>query len=72
MDRSPNREIIEKIGRIASSTPGVDAVEKCLVRKMGYQYFVDMHVEVDPEKVPVWRSVVTCAGPGLKFILETS
>jgi divalent metal cation (Fe/Co/Zn/Cd) transporter len=24
-------------------------VEKCLVRKMGYLYFVDMHVEVDPQ-----------------------
>jgi divalent metal cation (Fe/Co/Zn/Cd) transporter len=23
-------------------------VEKCLVRKVGYYYFVDMHVEVDP------------------------
>lgn len=49
MDRSPNREIIERIRRIASITPGVGAVEKCLVRKMGYQYFVDMHVEVDPQ-----------------------
>ena len=24
-------------------------MEKCFVRKMGYQYFVDMHVEVDPQ-----------------------
>ncbi len=28
--------------------PGVHRVEKCIVRKMGFQYFVDMHVEVDP------------------------
>ncbi len=49
MDHSPNREIIERIRRIASATPGVNAVEKCLVRKMGYQYFADMHVEVDPQ-----------------------
>jgi len=27
----------------------VDRVEKCIVRKVGYQYFVDMHVEVDPQ-----------------------
>ena len=27
---------------------GVERVEKCMVRKMGYHYFVDMHVEVDP------------------------
>ena len=25
------------------------AVEKTHVRKMGYQFFVDMHVEVDPQ-----------------------
>jgi divalent metal cation (Fe/Co/Zn/Cd) transporter len=24
-------------------------VEKCFVRKMGYQFYVDMHVEVDPQ-----------------------
>jgi cation diffusion facilitator family transporter len=49
MDRSPNREVIDHIRRIAEATPGVERVEKCLVRKMGYQYFVDMHVEVDPQ-----------------------
>jgi len=49
MDRSPNREIIDQICKIAETTPGVEHVEKCLVRKMGYQYFVDMHVEVDPQ-----------------------
>jgi cation diffusion facilitator family transporter len=49
MDHSPNREIIERIRRIAAATPGVGAVEKCFVRKMGYEYFVDMHVEVDPQ-----------------------
>jgi divalent metal cation (Fe/Co/Zn/Cd) transporter len=26
----------------------VDRVEKCVVRKMGYHYFVDMHIEVAP------------------------
>ena len=41
--------MIEDIRRIARLTPGVSEVEKCLVRKMGYQYFVDMHVEVDPQ-----------------------
>jgi len=49
MDRSPNLEVVEHIRRIAAGTPGVSAVEKCLVRKMGYEYFVDMHVEVDPQ-----------------------
>jgi cation diffusion facilitator family transporter len=49
MDAAPSREIIDQIRRIANDTPGVDRVEKCIVRKVGYQYFVDMHVEVDPQ-----------------------
>lgn len=55
MDRSPNLEIIERIKKIGESVPDVARVEKCLVRKMGYQYFVDMHVEVDPQ-MTVMRS----------------
>jgi len=49
MDAAPSREIVDQIRRIAGTTPGVDRVEKCIVRKVGYQYFVDMHVEVDPQ-----------------------
>ena len=49
MDAAPSREIVDQIRRIATATPGVDRVEKCIVRKVGYQYFVDMHVEVDPQ-----------------------
>ena len=49
MDRSPDRELIGKIRAVAEKIPGVDGVEKCFVRKMGYQFFVDMHVEVDPQ-----------------------
>jgi cation diffusion facilitator family transporter len=49
MDAAPSREIIDQIRQIARDTPGVDSVEKCIVRKVGYQYFVDMHVEVNPQ-----------------------
>jgi cation diffusion facilitator family transporter len=49
MDTAPGPEVIDQIRQIASTTPGVDRVEKCIVRKVGYQYFVDMHVEVDPQ-----------------------
>jgi cation diffusion facilitator family transporter len=49
MDRSPNREIIEQIRTIGEMTTGVAGVEKCFVRQMGYSYFVDMHIEVDPQ-----------------------
>jgi divalent metal cation (Fe/Co/Zn/Cd) transporter len=34
---------------VARRVPGVDGVEKAHVRKTGYQLFVDMHVEVDPQ-----------------------
>lgn len=49
MDRSPDRELIERIAAMAKTVPGVDGVEKVYVRKMGYELFVDMHVEVDPQ-----------------------
>jgi cation diffusion facilitator family transporter len=49
MDRSPNREVIDRIRAVAAAVPGVGSVEKCLVRQMGHQYLVDMHVEVDPQ-----------------------
>jgi cation diffusion facilitator family transporter len=49
MDRSPDREVIEQIKKIAATIPGVDRVEKCFVRKMGYRLYADMHLEVDPQ-----------------------
>jgi len=48
MDAAPSKEIVDKIRRAASSITGVQRVEKCIVRKTGHRYFVDMHVEVDP------------------------
>ena len=49
MDTAPDREIKNDIERLAATIPGVAGVEKCFVRKMGYQLYVDMHVEVDPQ-----------------------
>jgi cation diffusion facilitator family transporter len=49
MDRSPDRGIIEHIKKVAATIPGVARVEKCYVRKMGYRFYADMHVEVDPQ-----------------------
>jgi cation diffusion facilitator family transporter len=48
MDAAPGSALISDIRAAAGAVPGVNAVEKCIVRKMGFQYFVDMHVEVDP------------------------
>jgi cation diffusion facilitator family transporter len=49
MDRAPDRELIENIRTIAKTISGVDDIDKCHVRKMGYQFFVDIHVVVDPQ-----------------------
>ena len=49
MDTAPSREVVDRIRRLAEGVAGVERVEKCLVRKAGYNYFVDMHVEVDPQ-----------------------
>jgi cation diffusion facilitator family transporter len=49
MDKAADREIIEKIRQIATDTTGVERVEKCFARKAGHLYFVEMHLEVDPQ-----------------------
>lgn len=47
MDSAPSDEFIAEIMRIASLHHEVKRVEKCYVRKMGLEYYVDMHIEVD-------------------------
>jgi cation diffusion facilitator family transporter len=49
MDRSPSHEMVDRLRGLAEMVSGVAAVEKCVARKMGYQYYVDMHVEVNPQ-----------------------
>jgi cation diffusion facilitator family transporter len=49
MDRQADPDILAQVRRQAGSVPGVRGVEKLLVRKAGLEYFVDIHVEVDPE-----------------------
>jgi len=47
MDKAPTDELIAQISAIASKHKQVKRVEKCHVRKMGMDYYVDMHIEVD-------------------------
>lgn len=47
MDEAQPKEVVDEIRTIAQSVPGVKAIEKCFVRKMGFELFVDIHVEVD-------------------------
>ncbi len=49
MDAAPNREVIDRICQLGETVPGVIKIEKCVARKTGYNYYVDMHVEVVPE-----------------------
>lgn len=47
MDAAPSNEIVQKVRILASKVPKVKGIEKCYVRKMGFDYFVDIHIEVD-------------------------
>jgi cation diffusion facilitator family transporter len=47
MDTAPGGKIVRSIRAMASSVPGVLDVEKCHARKMGLDYYVDLHVGVD-------------------------
>jgi len=47
MDTAPGGKFIRSIRRVAGSVPGVIEVEKCRARKMGLDYYVDLHVGVD-------------------------
>ncbi len=47
MDAAPPREIKDAVRSAAHGVAGVIATEKCHVRKMGFAYYVDLHVTVD-------------------------
>ena len=47
MDAAPQDDVTDRARAVALSVTGVCGVEKCLARKMGYAYLLDMHVEVD-------------------------
>ncbi len=49
MDTRPDPQLISNISLAATSVAGVRTVEKVLVRKVGMNYWVDMHIEVDGE-----------------------
>ncbi|SHM24241.1 cation diffusion facilitator family transporter [Hymenobacter psychrotolerans] len=47
MDEAPEGTWTEDIRALAEGVPGVVATEKCFVRKMGLEFFADLHVIVD-------------------------
>ncbi|HEY3902053.1 MAG TPA: cation diffusion facilitator family transporter [Chthoniobacter sp.] len=47
MDTAPPKELQAAVRGIAAGVPRVGEVEKCHIRKMGLQYYVDIHIGVD-------------------------
>ena len=47
MDSAPDPEIERRVRAAAQAVDGVAAIEKCRVRKMGLEFYVDLHVGVD-------------------------
>ena len=47
MDTAPPEDIKEKVIKVARQVDGVLYIDKCFVRKMGLEYFVDIHIIVD-------------------------
>ncbi len=47
MDTAPPSDIKEKVIKVADDVEGVLYIDKCFVRKMGFEYFVDIHIIVD-------------------------
>lgn len=48
MDAAPSEEIVIQVRTLAVQVIEVKLIEKCYVRKMGFDYFVDLHIELDP------------------------
>jgi cation diffusion facilitator family transporter len=49
MDASPDPALAGRVRDLAGQVEKVARIEKCRIRKMGGQYFVDLHVEVASE-----------------------
>ena len=47
MDTAPRGKIVDSVRNAAAAVPGVIEVEKCLIRKMGLDFYVDLHVGVN-------------------------
>jgi cation diffusion facilitator family transporter len=46
LDATPSPEVEAQVRSIASTVSGVIELEKCFVRKVGFRYYVDLHVVV--------------------------
>lgn len=77
MDVAPDPAIEEQVRKIALETAGVEDLDICSVRKMGFDYFVDLHVIVNGDmKVRDGHSVahrvkdaIRAANPRIRDVL---
>ncbi len=49
MDTAPSPEIVNQVLEIAGQVEGVMGLDKCFVRKMGFDFYVDLHVIVNAD-----------------------
>jgi len=54
LDTAPPAKTIQKVRDVANNVENVMGIDKCYVRKMGFDYFVDIHVLVDAN-LPVFK-----------------
>jgi cation diffusion facilitator family transporter len=54
LDTAPPAQVIQKVRTTAGKVENVMGIDKCFVRKMGFEYFVDIHVLVKAE-LPVYE-----------------
>jgi cation diffusion facilitator family transporter len=47
LDTAPPSKTVQKVRDVAAKVENVMGIDKCYVRKMGFDYFVDIHVLVD-------------------------
>jgi cation diffusion facilitator family transporter len=47
MDTAPRGEIVDLVREAAKNVPGVIEIDKCVLRKMGLSFYVDLHVGVN-------------------------
>ncbi len=49
MDAAAPKEFRNHVSAVAAAVTDVERIEKCIVRRHGYWFYVDLHVEVDPQ-----------------------
>ncbi len=47
MDTAPPKELEETVRTVAANVPGVAELDQCRIRKMGLEFYVDLHVGVN-------------------------